>query len=241
MEEVCARVSPQSPRQLLFSRNIALIILDRLFPTRAGSGHVDHALTTFTHVLLPSMAILGDLGMPKDLHLNFATVIHVRQSFYMYSQVIVIQKTQRVAVGVLAVSTLCIAALQASVYVAGMYSLRRMVTDPSGGKIPIIEFRTQQLPILHTLAQIQVMEAYASSASKQFMDLSLIHTVRHGIVTAFKAVLVSQTQTNLYELAERCGAQGLYMHNQIIQSQLEMRGISIAEGDILVLSIRTFL
>ncbi|KAF9056772.1 hypothetical protein BDP27DRAFT_1373213 [Rhodocollybia butyracea] len=81
-----------------------------------------------------------------------------------------------------------------------MYSLQHMVTDASGGKTPIIEFRTQQLPISHILAQIQ-------------------------------------TQTNFYELAERCGAQGLHMHNQIIQSQLEMRGISIAESDVLALSL----
>ncbi|KAJ7485009.1 hypothetical protein B0H11DRAFT_1148270 [Mycena galericulata] len=192
----------------------------KILPGRAGSKPVDHALTYFDHVYLPSTALLGKLEKPKDLRSNFLRVIW------------------RVAVGSLALSTLSIPALKAGVYVAGKYSLRRTVTGPDGSPMPIISFRTQQLPILHTLAQTQVLEAFAATAIEWFTRDGLDMTVKHGIAASLKAVMLQHVQTSLYQLAERCGAQGLYEHNQIIESQLELRGVSIAEGDILALCIR---
>jgi acyl-CoA oxidase len=50
--------------------------------------------------------------------------------------------------------------------------------------------------------------------------------------------MMSHSQASHYELSERCGAQGLFGHNQIIQQLAELRGMCIAEGDTLVLSIR---
>ncbi|KAJ7506874.1 hypothetical protein B0H11DRAFT_2169898 [Mycena galericulata] len=192
----------------------------KILPGRAGSKPVDHALTYFDHVLLPSTALLGKLDKPKDLRINFLRVIW------------------RVAVGSLALSTISIPALKLGAYVAGKYSLRRTVTGSDGSPIPIISFRTQQLPILHTLAQAQVLEAYAATSIEWFTDGGLDMTVKHGIAAALKAVMLQHVQSSLYQLAERCGAQGLYEHNQIIEAQLESRGISIAEGDILALCIR---
>lgn len=110
--------------------------------------------------------------------------------------------------------------MKVCVYVAGKYSLRRNVTGPTNKPTPIISFRTQQLPILHTLAQIKVLEAYADSAWEQFMDPGLSSDVRHGIATCLKAVMIQHLQASLYQLAERCGAQGLYEHNMIIQLQV---------------------
>lgn len=153
---------------------------------------------------MPSSALLGKLEKPKDLRINFLRVIW------------------RVAVGSLALSTLSIPALKAGVYVAGKYSLRRTVTGPDGSPMPIISFRTQQLPILHTLAQTQVLEAFAATAIEWFTRDGLDMTVKHGIAAALKAVMLHHVQTSLYQLAERCGAQGLYEHNQIIESQVRV-------------------
>jgi hypothetical protein len=53
-----------------------------------------------------------------------------------------------------------------------------------------------------------------------------------------KAVLYKTSQASLFTLSERCGAQGLFENNHIVEAMLETRGMSIAEGDTLVLSIR---
>ena len=69
------------------------------------------------------------------------------------------------------------------------------------------------------------------------MDPKIPYIVRQGIAAAFKAVLTRATQESLHHLAERCGAQGLFAYNNIIDNQIEARGNSIAEGDTLALSI----
>lgn len=186
---------------------------------RAGSKPVDHAITSFNHVHLPASALLGSIQKPESMRSNFFSVI------------------SRVTVGTLALSLVMIPALKRAVYVAGKYSLGRKVQGFDGKFTPIIAFRTQQRPILHTLAKIAVFEAYAEDSVQRFMQPDLKPQLRHGIATTLKAVFNSATQTALFELAERCGAQGLFRHNHIIENQLEARGNSIAEGDVTALCI----
>ncbi|PCG95882.1 Acyl-CoA dehydrogenase/oxidase [Penicillium occitanis (nom. inval.)] len=187
----------------------------KVLPRRAGSKPLDHSITSFCHVRLPSTALLGEINDSP----NFHTTIH------------------RVHIGTLALSTVLIPQLQHAVYVAGKYSLRRHITDPSGITKPIASFRTQQAPILHCIAQIKVYDAFANECTRIFMDNNIQYSVRHGIAATFKAVVTHASQETLYALAERCGAQGLFEYNGIIESQLTARGISIAEGDMLVLTI----
>jgi acyl-CoA oxidase len=112
-----------------------------------------------------------------------------------------------------------------------------------------ISFRTQQLPILYTLAQVFVLEAFAKDAAERFVARGLDPRIRYGIGAVFKAVMVHHVQGSLFALAERCRAQGLFEANQIMQVRcgrrpifyrtnqthlkLEMRGTAIAEGDVL--------
>lgn len=186
---------------------------------RAGAKPVDHSITSFNHVHLPNSALLGSIKKPESMRSNFFSVI------------------SRVTVGTLALSMAMIPTLKRAVYVAGKYSLRRKVQGFDGKATPIIAFRTQQRPVLHTLAKIAVFEAYAEDSVQRFMQPDMMPQVRHGIATALKAVFNSATQTALFELAERCGAQGLFKHNHIIENQLEARGNSIAEGDVTALCI----
>ena len=205
MVNKCAKVLAPSTYYSFIHQNIYFIkksVDSRLLPQRAGSEPVDHAITYFNHVRLPPKALLGSLEMPTDLRQNFLSVIW------------------RVGVGSLALSLTTIPALKTSAYVAGRYSLRRTVTGANGVPIPIIEFRTQQSPILHTLAQVFVLEAYAKEAVGHFMNTDLDMRVRHGIAASVKAVMVYHCQRSLYDLAERCGAQGLCEHNQIIATQV---------------------
>ncbi|KAL2811762.1 acyl-CoA dehydrogenase NM domain-like protein [Aspergillus granulosus] len=193
----------------------------KVLPRRTGAKPLDHSITTFSHVQLPSTALLGPLDGPRpDFH----------------------QTIQRVHVGTLALTTTLIPILKRAVYVAARYSLRRCVGGGSdrGRSLPkpIISFRTQQRPILHALAQVSIWEAFADASIKLFTDPTIAYPVRHGVAATFKAVLTQGAQSSLFALSERCGAQGLFEYNHIIENQLEARGISIAEGDTLVLCIR---
>ncbi|KAK9369881.1 acyl-CoA dehydrogenase/oxidase C-terminal [Lipomyces kononenkoae] len=192
----------------------------KVLPRRAGSKPLDHCITMFNHLRLPRSALLGadpeQFAPRPDFHLTIS----------------------RVHVGTLALSTTLIPILKRAVFVAGKYSFRRHVLGSGKDPKPIISFRTQQRPILQTLSQIAVYECYTQWSIRGFMSTRLDYRVRHGIATAFKAVVTHAAQASLFALAERCGAQGLFEYNNIIESQLEARGISIAEGDTLALCIR---
>jgi hypothetical protein len=108
---------------------------------------------------------------------------------------------------------------------------------------------------LTAIAQGFVLRAFHQQAVKLFVDEELSPFVRHGIATSFKTVVVRDFLASNSSLSERCGAQGLFAHNQLILNHVcylfgcigslwltllqdEIRGVAIAEGDILVLSIR---
>ncbi|KAF8584814.1 acyl-CoA dehydrogenase NM domain-like protein [Ramaria rubella] len=195
-------------------------ITSRVLPPRAGSGPVDHALTSFNHVRLPRSALLGPMDKPDNMRNQFMRTIN------------------RVAVGSLSISLVTIPCLKVATYVAGMYSLRRTIGQPNGTRQPIMSLRTQQRPVLLALAQIYCLEAFGLEAIRMFRDPSLDIRVRDAVAACFKSVAVKHGQESMYSLAERSGAQGLFEFNQIIEKQLELRGASIAEGDTMALCIR---
>ncbi|KAF4534702.1 Acyl- oxidase protein [Lasiodiplodia theobromae] len=195
-------------------------------PRRAGAAAVDHAVTVFTHKRLPPGAMLDNsdgvaaaFARPENPKKHFLGLLH------------------RVAVGTMSLTMKYAADLRQAAYIAGRYSQRRTVTGPKGQKVRIIEFRTQQRPILHALAQAAVFEAGAKYCAELFTKAK-DHRVKHGVAAAFKAGVTCMAQESLVQLADRCGAQGLFEHNGIVRAQMDMRGNSIAEGDVLALSIR---
>ncbi|OBZ73615.1 Acyl-coenzyme A oxidase 2, peroxisomal [Grifola frondosa] len=192
----------------------------RLLPQRGGIQPVDHGVTSFNHVRLPAASLLGFLANPANHRTHFISSIW------------------RVSVGSLALATLSIPLLSVHAYAAARYSLRRMVKGSNGVQVPIMSFRTQQLPILLALAQAAVMKAYAKAAIQIYRDSSLDERVRSGVAAAAKAAMTHHACSSLSDLSERFGARGLFEYNQVIPSELLMRGIRIAEGDVLVLCIR---
>ncbi|KAF9024103.1 acyl-CoA oxidase [Hymenopellis radicata] len=198
--------------------NMCKGITAKLIPTRHGATPVNHAITHFTNVALPSWSLLGPVGENPSTHEDF------------------LQAIWRIAVGTLALASLAIPALQIASHIAYKYSLRRHVGAPN--PVPIISFRTQQIPIFTAVAQTYVLQAFQNYAVKHFTDDSANHQSRHAIATTYKAVVMEHAQASHFNLSERLGAQGLFDYNQIVTQFAEMRGIVIAEGDILVLCIR---
>ncbi|EGN96740.1 hypothetical protein SERLA73DRAFT_111417 [Serpula lacrymans var. lacrymans S7.3] len=193
----------------------------KTLPCRNGNRPINHALTYFNRVHLPQSALLGSEAKPA----NF------REAFF--------HGISRVASGTLAMSAFAIPVIQISSSIAARYSLRRTVFDAVSGKVkPVIAFRTQQVPILTALAQSFVLKALLSVVVPNFVNDELDFRSRHALATISKVVSIQHIQSAQLTLADRCGAQGLFDHNQIIELHTAMRGAAIAEGDILGISIR---
>ncbi|KAF7323375.1 hypothetical protein HMN09_00118400 [Mycena chlorophos] len=197
-------------------KNMQPGVVSRKLPDRGGSSPVWHAITSFDNVRLPAGALLGS----ADATLSFAQTIW------------------RIAVGSLSLTAVKIVALAYSACIVARYSQRRLTAAGGGSPRPIISFPTQHGPILKALSQSIVLAQFYKYATKAFSMGEESLRVRHGIATCFKVVALRMGLQASLELSERCGAQGLFNYNRLSESFLDLRGIAIAEGDALGLSIR---
>ncbi|KAJ7679133.1 acyl-CoA dehydrogenase NM domain-like protein [Mycena polygramma] len=200
-------------------RQMCAGVVSKMLPARGGTEPVNHSITYFRRVRLPARALLGSPAKPEDFRLDF------------------FQRLFRVAVGTLAIGAMGLPALQVASCITAQYSLRRKVFDKDGRKQPIMIFRTQHSPIAIAVAQAYVMKAFHQVATAIFSSTTDMK-ICHGIGTILKVVMINHAQRSLLELAERCGAQGVFEINQLSSMHKALQGVSIAEGDSLVLSIR---
>ncbi|KAF9812866.1 hypothetical protein IEO21_05917 [Rhodonia placenta] len=192
-------------------------------PPRSGGSPLDFAVTFFHRVKLPSTAFLGHgLEAPKDPHALLSKYIW------------------RIPIGSMTLPLTAVPSAKMGATIGIDYSFRRHVQGKGPEKVPIISFRTQQLPVLYTIAIAYVLEAWAPRALEQFMSQELLPETRAGVCVVFKATMCRLLTHHFHMLGERLGAQGIFGYNLLSQMEMDIRGISIAEGDILVLSIRLF-
>ncbi|KAK2051143.1 putative acyl-CoA oxidase [Colletotrichum caudatum] len=203
--------------QINDSRGMCDGIVSSVLPVRPGTKPLDHSITTFRNVRLQPAALLGSTSRADN----------ERDAF--------LAQIWRVSVGTLSLSIMGVSAIRVAGCIAAAYSRRRLVGDVK--RLPIMQFSTQQRPILKALAHGEVLHAYARWSVGEFMNPRRNADVRRGIATVFKA-LVMRSSRLLSELTERCGWQGLYAHNQISELASTFQGNSVAEGDTLVISIR---
>ncbi|KAB8212906.1 acyl-CoA oxidase [Aspergillus novoparasiticus] len=180
-----------------------------LLPAMEGGRVLDHSITSFNQVRLPSNAILGDLKSPVNMRDNFLDAI------------------SRVNTGGMALLLCIIPFLKCTAFTVGLYRER----------VPILFFRTQQLPVLHTFSQLAVMEAFAEWATTRYNDSSVSAVTRRALSVILKVLFLYYRKASLSDLIERCGAQGMFPHNQLAQLECLTRGSSIAEGEPLAISI----
>ncbi|KAJ5189146.1 Acyl-CoA dehydrogenase/oxidase [Penicillium cf. griseofulvum] len=195
-------------------------VIAKALPPRTGAHPVDHAITYFNHVRLPGSALLGSLEETKEGRESFLSTIH------------------RVVVGTLALSGATIPSLEVATFNAYCFSRNRLVSGPDGKPMAVLRFRTQHLPILYAVAQYSVLRPFYLSATLAFQDRKIDPRVRHGIAIAFKAAALAHFSKSIKAMNERCGWHGHFENNQLLQFELEMRGVSTAEGDIRVLAIK---
>ncbi|KAK5994333.1 Peroxisomal acyl-coenzyme A oxidase 3-like protein [Cladobotryum mycophilum] len=197
-------------------------VTSRLLPARPGAKMLDHAVTTFDNVRLDSWALLGEVETPDNLRKDFFRHIH------------------RVTVGTLSLSLCNIPVGRLCGYILGRYSQKRRIAGAGATpdeRVPIITFATQHTPILTMLATDNILEAFSKEIIQTFIETKEPQ-MRSALATIFKQTATYSTQSLCNEMIDRCGWQGLYTHNQMMELISSLRGNSIAEGDSLVLCIR---
>lgn len=197
----------------------------RVLPDRSGTRPVGHAITSFNHVRLPSTALVGDINSTLRPRIQFLSSIW------------------RLGIGSATMAALCIPSLRIAAFIASQYAKRRTVTNSSGVVVPILSFRTTQVPILRAISQATVLEAlykeirpYFSSADN--LDLTSVLDIRNGLASMLKALSINHYRESSIALTDRLGAQGLFIENQLVSLEMEIRGMTIAEGDVTVICIR---
>lgn len=120
----------------------------------------------------------------------------------------------RVVCGTLAIGCPALPIMKTYATIGAMYSLRRHVGGPHN-RVPIMHFRTQQIPILTVTAQIYVMEAFVQWCTVMFSDTTIDYRVRHAIAGILKTTIVGHSNAGGIAIADRCGVQGLFAHNQL--------------------------
>ncbi|THU80154.1 acyl-CoA dehydrogenase NM domain-like protein [Dendrothele bispora CBS 962.96] len=201
--------------------NMTTNVTSKIITPRGGSRPVKHALTYFHDLHLPPWALLGTKDKESDQ----------RKSFF--------QNIYRVISGTLSMGAFGLSTMRIASYIAGCYSLRRQVIDASTQMPrPVISFSTQYIPILTGIAQTFVMEAFSKKAREYFVLAKPDIYQQHFIAAIYKVTVLKFAQRLPVVLGNRCGAQGLSEVNQLSVMHADIRGASIAEGDILTISIR---
>ncbi|RAK97434.1 acyl-CoA oxidase [Aspergillus ibericus CBS 121593] len=187
-----------------------------------GSGRaLNHDLTSFDHVHLPPTAVIGDVAKPTNLRDQYLASIH------------------RLNIGALIISLWVIPFLKAAAFIVGKYSQQRTVqAGLHGERVPILTFRTQQLPIAHALAGAAVLERFADWAIEYHKSSAIGPGAKHALSVIFKVVALQNGRDSLFQLIERSGARGVFPDNNLLKIESICRDSTTAEGETLVLSIR---
>lgn len=194
-------------------------VVSQALPPRAGATPLDHAITSFHHVSLPSTALLGDLQRPPNHRQHFLDQIH------------------RVTVGSMALTMIAIPSLRQACHIVARFSQQRTVEDAAERRRkPILEFQTQLRPIVAGLAQAAVYDAYAEWSVREFQTRKPHE--RYVIATLFKAVVSDGTLATLIELTCRLGWRGQFRENKIIDLSMFHLANTVAEGDTTALCVR---
>lgn len=184
-----------------------LIEKPSVLPDRSGTRPVGHAITSFNRVPLPATAFVGDIKFTRHPRIQFLTSIW------------------RLGIGAVTMAALCIPGLRVGAYITTQYAKRRKVANSQGAVVPILSFRTTQIPILRALSQAAVLEAFYKELRPYFsasdhLDLSSVLNIRNGLAAVFKTLSIHHYRNSSITLTDRLGAQGLFTENQLVSMEV---------------------
>ncbi|KAF7289006.1 Acyl-CoA dehydrogenase NM domain-like protein [Mycena indigotica] len=201
-------------------------ITSRGLPDRAGTRPMGNGITTFTHVHLPATAFLGDweTTLPPRIHL--------------------LASIWRLGIGTTTLAGLAIPALRVAAHVTADFARQRQVTDSGGKTVPILSFRTTGTPIVKALGQAAVLEAFYRELRPYYAadPKTGKHTLTVDAINMRNFALDGVQNIGSPPLAgnKHCldGSSRRARPPSRKSIDAELRGMAIAEGDVLVLCIR---
>lgn len=172
-------------------------------PQRSGGSPLDYSMTHFDNVQLPENSFLGSsLEKPANAAMLLQTYVW------------------RIPIGTALASIYVSHAAKFIACVGADYSLRRRIQGRGAERVPIIVFRTQQLPVLYATAVAHVLDAWRRQFAHYQMAADEDPRSKYGLSVVFKATVNRLVTMVARDVAERLGAQGLFGHNVV--SQLEV-------------------
>lgn len=186
---------------------------------------LDNGLTLFDHVVIPRRNLLsGNMGEISEDGVFRPKIGNPRKRF--------LRAMARIQPGRLCVASAAVGAGRASVYVALRYAQRRLTNAPGRNDMPIIEYRSYQLPVFTALAKVYAMTFLLNRVKQEFLaNPAEISTDLNNLISITKALSTWEMTDVVALCRERCGAQGMFSVNRIADYGSLLQGLVTAEGD----------
>ncbi|WP_394814685.1 acyl-CoA dehydrogenase family protein [Streptomyces millisiae] len=196
----------------------------RRLPPRLGSPF-DHCLTSFDQVRVERRALLG--GTHARFEAGRFSCDTPRGQRYL-------RALRRVMVGKLCMSACAVGGARAVLSLAVRYGQGREISGLTGtARLPVFALRSHHGPLVEALATTYAMNMlYREAVSRwQHDGAGERREDAARLVSAAKAWITWRGREIGAEARERCGAQGLLVHNGIADQLAAVEGTITAEGD----------
>ncbi|RNG20702.1 acyl-CoA dehydrogenase [Streptomyces botrytidirepellens] len=191
---------------------------------------VDHAITSFDHVVLERTALLA--GDHADLTAEgaFRSAIGSRRRRFLRS-------IQRVTTGKLCLAAAALGGARAALVIAVRYAHRRHTFAPASRTgVPLFAYRCNQTRLLGAAAHAYAASFLLREATRHCTGRDDPESAEAEVlVAAAKGWITWQARDIAIECRERCGAQGLLSANRIVDLLTPIESTITAEGDNLVI------
>ncbi|WP_194923070.1 acyl-CoA dehydrogenase family protein [Catenulispora pinisilvae] len=203
-----------------------------LCPEKPAMG-LDNGLTWFDHVRIPRRSLLtGDLGEFTEDGVFHPSVANPRKRF--------LRAMSRNQPGRICVSAASVSLGRASVYIALRYALQRVTNAPGRNDMPVIEYRSHQLPLFTALAKVYAMTFLVNRTKREYVARrGVVDTDLSNLISITKALTTWEMSDVAAVCRERCGAQGMFSVNRIVDYGIFLQSAVTAEGDSQVLLAAT--
>lgn len=194
--------------------------------------HLDNAMTSFNNVELPYEALLqrGIIEFDRDGRLGPSKL--TRSERFLRS-------VERVQSGKLCMVSCSLAGAMAGLQINYAYAQKRQSFSPAG-PVSLLNYPTYRHPLALDVVTNRVHAAWLEHIVAELGNDSLTPLPHHILneVAILKALSTWGSQDILMRCRERCGAQGMFTANKIIDYVLGNNGPITAEGDNQVIMLK---
>lgn len=200
----------------------------RRLSARLGSPH-DHCLTSFDRVRVPREAMLGGVHGRITGEGVFASDVPERRHRFMTS-------IDRIMTGRICLSAGTVGATRAGLTMAVRYGRNRHITGlTESSRLAVFDLRSHHGPLIEAIATVYAMNMLYREAARRWRERDPADQAESAqaarFVSVAKAWITWQGRSVGAQVRERCGAQGLLVHNGIVEQLMAVEGAITAEGD----------